>query len=84
VKRREVRVHGSEAVAVLAADGATSLHIERERGVDEVPIGSDPPLRRELAAFLDHLEGGPAPKSDAAEGVAVVEAVQALRDRAAR
>ena len=50
--------------------------------VEEHPVARDPALRRELAAFLDHLDGGPPPKSDAAEGLAVVEAVQALRDLA--
>jgi predicted dehydrogenase len=81
-KRREVRVHGSEAVAVLAADDAPAVQVERGSEVELVPLEADPPLRRELAVFLDHLTGGPPPKSDAAEGLAVVEAVQALRDLA--
>lgn len=81
-KRREVRVHGSAAVAVLPADDAPAIRVERDGEVDLVPVAVEPPLRRELAAFLDHLEGGPPPKSDAAEGLAVVEAVQALRDLA--
>lgn len=81
-KRREVRVHGEDGVAVLDGDAAASVRIERPGGVEELAFGAEPPLRRELAAFLGHLEGGPPPKSDAAEGLAVVEAVQALRDRA--
>jgi predicted dehydrogenase len=81
-KRREVRVHGSEAVAVLAADDAPAVWVERGDDVELVPLDHDPPLRRELVAFLDHLAGGPPPKSDAAEGLAVVEAVQTLRDLA--
>jgi predicted dehydrogenase len=79
-KRREVRVHGD--VAVLAADDAGVVRVERAGGVEEQPVPVEPPLRRELAAFLAHLQGGPPPKSDAAEGLAVVEAVQALRERA--
>jgi predicted dehydrogenase len=81
-KRREVRVHGRDAVAVLSRDDSTEVRIERGSEVERRPVTSDPPLRRELAAFLDHLTGGPPPKSDAAEGLAVVEAVQALRDLA--
>jgi predicted dehydrogenase len=81
-KRREVRVHGTDAVAVLPADDAPALRIERGGEVVAHPVVVEPPLRRELAAFLDHLDGGPPPKSDAAEGLAVVEGVQALRDLA--
>jgi len=81
-KRREVRVHGDRAVAVLDADDAPAVRVERDGGVEDHPIAPDPSLRRELAAFLAHLGGGPPPKSDAAEGLLVVEAVQALRDRA--
>lgn len=81
-KRREVRVHGEDAVAVLADDASTSVRVERGTTIEEHPFDPEPPLRRELAAFVAHLEGGPPPKSDAAEGLAVVEAVQALRDRA--
>jgi len=85
VKRREVRVHGEDGVAVLDGDDATAIRVERTpgtEGTEEVPFVAEPPLRRQLAAFVGHLAGGPPPKSDAAEGLAVVEAVQALRDRA--
>jgi predicted dehydrogenase len=81
-KRREVRVHGEDGVAVLADDRAVALRVERPSGIEERPFTPQAPLRRELAAFLDHLDGGPPPKSDAAEGVAVVEAVTALRELA--
>jgi predicted dehydrogenase len=83
-KRREVRLHAEDGVAVLPHDGATALRIERGEGVAEQAFRPEPPLRRELAAFLDHLRGGPPPKSDAAEGVAVVEALVALRELAGR
>jgi predicted dehydrogenase len=83
-KRREVRLHAEDGVAVLPHDSATALRIERGEGVAEQPFRPEPPLRRELAAFLDHLRGGPPPKSDAAEGVAVVEALVALRELAGR
>jgi hypothetical protein len=40
---------------------------ERRAFPDEMP------LRRELAAFVTHLAGGPAPRSSAREGVEIVE-----------
>jgi predicted dehydrogenase len=82
-KRREVRVHGSDGVAVLAGPGVSELEIARGRAeepiVERVPFSEDPPLRRELTAFLEHLAGGPPPKSSAREGCDVVEGVARLR-----
>ena len=83
-KRREVRVHGELGVAVLPRDDVAALRLERGDEVTAVPFRPEPPLRRELAAFLEHLRGGPPPKSGAAEGVAVVEALVALRELAGR
>jgi len=40
-------------------------------------------LLRELRAFLEHLAGGPPPKSSAEEGVADVAAIERLRELAA-
>jgi hypothetical protein len=37
------------------------------------------PLLRELRAFLEHLDGGPPPRSSAAEGTRIVEVVEGLR-----
>lgn len=78
-KRREVRLHGEEAVAVLPDDHTGAIRIEADGGVEERPFDPTPALHRELAAFLEHLRGGPPPRSDGAEGLAVVEAVAALR-----
>lgn len=82
-KRREVRVHGDGGVAVLSGLGVDAVEIatgsDAEPIVERRPFSAEEPLRRELAAFLDHLAGGPAPKSPCAEGVAVVEAVEELR-----
>jgi predicted dehydrogenase len=44
-----------------------------------MPISTEMPLLRELRAFVDHLAGGPPPRSSAADGVAVVETIEALR-----
>jgi predicted dehydrogenase len=45
----------------------------------EVAIQNNMPLEAELAAFLRHLNGGPAPMSSAAEGAAIVERVCDIR-----
>lgn len=79
VRRRTIRVHGTEAVAIL--DGAepfirvlsgetTTAH------EDLLAFDTTPALTRELAAFVEHVRGGHAPKTDAVEGSAVVTAVE--------
>jgi predicted dehydrogenase len=42
-------------------------------------VSTELPLRRELQAFLAHLAGGSPPKSDAADGAAIVETLEHLR-----
>jgi predicted dehydrogenase len=42
-------------------------------------VSTEYPLLRELRAFTDHIGGGPPPKTTAAEGVLVVEAIERLR-----
>ncbi|MEM9713239.1 MAG: Gfo/Idh/MocA family oxidoreductase [Actinomycetota bacterium] len=82
-KRREVRVHGDEGVAVLPGLDADAVEIatgtEARPVVERRSFDDAEPLVRELGAWLAHLDGGPPPKSDCAEGVAVVEAVEHLR-----
>ena len=53
-----------------------------ERIDERRPISSEFPLLRELRAFVEHLEGGPPPKSSAAEGVAEVATIARLRELA--
>jgi predicted dehydrogenase len=43
------------------------------------PISVEMPLLAELAAFLDHLRGGPPPRSSAAEAAQSVETIAAIR-----
>ena len=71
---REVRVEGSEAVAWMADPYATCVWLSRHGSVapEARPISGEPPLRRELAAFVAHLRGDPPPRSSAAEGAAIV------------
>ena len=47
------------------------------------PIRVDMPLLTELAAFIDHLKGGPPPKSSAQEAAETVAAIAELRRLAA-
>ena len=54
-----------------------------ERSEEQRAISTEYPLIRELRAFLEHLAGGEAPKSNAKEGVADVAAIQRLRELAA-
>jgi predicted dehydrogenase len=85
VRRREVRLVCSEGSAVLAdsfaeeilivrGDPHTDLQVEPERR----PIGTELPLLRELRAFVEHLTGGPPPRSSAAEGAAEVTVLAEL------
>lgn len=78
--RREVRLQCRDGIAVLADAYCEHIQIVRRGApVEYRPIASDPPLRREIGAFLAHLAGGPPPKSSAADGAAVVSALARLR-----
>jgi predicted dehydrogenase len=86
-RRRVVELFCDEGVAVLAdgwdehvtvyRDGPDSVVEERIETPGELP------LLAELRAFVDHLRGGPPPRSSAAEGAAVVSAIAQLRALAA-
>lgn len=89
VERREVRVSGSAAVAVLA--DAYSDHVDvmtSPRSASDAPsrrtlaISTELPLLRELRTFVTHLSGGPAPRSSAAEGARIAATVARLRQMA--
>jgi predicted dehydrogenase len=83
---REVRVIGTEAIAVLPDSYSsevlvyrTNPALPREPEVEHIAISDAMPLMRELEAFVDHLRGGPPPRSSAAEGLKNVETIEALR-----
>ena len=63
---------------------ASRTFIGAEPVEERIALPDDAPLRRELAAFLDHVAGGPPPRSDGAEGVRVVETVERLLALAGR
>ncbi|MCR1783611.1 Gfo/Idh/MocA family oxidoreductase [Nocardioides carbamazepini] len=58
-------------------DGVGITPESRERAV-----GAELPLEAELRAFLEHLAGGPAPRSSAIEALSVVRAIATLRTMA--
>lgn len=85
-KRREVRLHGTNGVAVLADEQTTAIDIWH--GTDQTPTSErrherrffdpTPPLALELTAFLDYLRGGPAPVSPLAEGIEIMRLLDAI------
>jgi predicted dehydrogenase len=84
--RRELRLVCEEGAAILdGGDAADVLVVRHDALRDEPerrPLDPEMPLRRELRAFAEHLEGGPPPRSSAAEGVAIVEATARVRELA--
>ena len=90
VRRREIRLVCADAVALLGDAYAdriviTTGRVDREplRRIDEERrISTELPLLRELRTFVEHLEGGPPPRSSAAEALADVEAIARLRELA--
>lgn len=86
-RRREVTLVCEEGVAVLP-DGYSD-HVRIARGADPTdktppevelrPISTELPLMRELRAFVEHLGGGPPPRSSADEGATIVRVISELR-----
>jgi predicted dehydrogenase len=73
---RSAQLGGSYDDRLTVADGQP----DGERGEPyERAIGNEMPLLRELRTFLDHLRGGPPPRSSATDGLLVVERIAALR-----
>jgi predicted dehydrogenase len=80
-RRREIKLACEGGVAWLADAYADHVAVA-PAGVDEPdrrPISSELPLLRELRAFVEHLDGGPPPRSSAAEGVEIVRRIAELR-----
>jgi predicted dehydrogenase len=81
--RRELRLVCEGGVAQL--DGGYAEHVivgragEIEKdAVERRPISSEMPLLAELRAFVEHLRGGPPPRSSAADAITIVERVAAM------
>jgi predicted dehydrogenase len=81
--RRELRLVCEGGVAQLDGGYAEAVvigHAGRieEDSVERRPVSGELPLLAELRVFVEHLRGGPPPRSSAAEGVAIVESVAAM------
>jgi hypothetical protein len=87
---RSTAVFGESAMAVLSDSFAQ--HVAVYPTVDltvidvpeprRIPISDEMPLLAELRAFVEHVRGGPPPRSSAREGAAVVQALTTFRNLA--
>jgi predicted dehydrogenase len=79
VKRREVRVFCRDGVLLLDESAPQPLVVVRGGGTVEASYEPAMALLEELREMVGYLRGGRAPRTSAAEGLAVVEAIAALR-----
>lgn len=83
---RHTRLSGAEGSAWLAGGFEDRVVIARgqpgDAELERRPIGGEWPLLRELRSFVEHLNGGPPPRSTAGEGAGIVRRVGELRDLA--
>jgi predicted dehydrogenase len=82
--RRIVRLVCEEGAATLADGYDEALLVsrgapERSAAPEHRPIDPEWPLLRELRAFVEHVRGGPPPRTSAAEHVLIVERLAELR-----
>lgn len=78
--RRELRLVCEHGVAQLDGGYAESVVVGRggslsEDAVEHRPASGELPLLAELRAFVEHLQGGPPPRSSAADALKIVERV---------
>lgn len=66
----------ADHIRLVRHDGDPTTHALPE---ERRPVSTELPLYRELAAFVGFCRGGPPPKSTAADGLAAVETIFALR-----
>ncbi len=84
-KTRVVRVHGSAGVAVFDAGEPPrlSLVLDSSTGTStDVPFSSVSAMEEQWRTCIEYLAGGNPPPTDAREGLAVVETIEALRSMA--
>ncbi|HYI74839.1 MAG TPA: Gfo/Idh/MocA family oxidoreductase [Gaiellaceae bacterium] len=83
VRERRVELHCADGVAVLA--GAWDEHVSVFRsGTSEpeeqrIETPGELPLLAQLRAFVEHVLGGPSPRSSAADGARIVSILAELR-----
>jgi predicted dehydrogenase len=81
VRRRAVQLICEKGTACLTDGYADSIELGEGLGEARTarPISSELPLLRELRAFLEYLDGGPAPRSGIDDAVEIVRRVEELR-----
>ena len=84
IRRREIVLVCEGGVASLLSPSASEIGIADTIGgkTEMRRVGDELPLLRELRAFVEHLKGGPPPRSSAADGASIVAAVGRLRELA--
>jgi predicted dehydrogenase len=89
-RRRETRLICDGGVTIVNDSWSDQLTIARpgsspnEPRITKRAISKELPLFRELRCFVEHLAGGPPPRSSAREGAANVHAIAKLREIADR
>lgn len=79
IDRREVHLVGTDGSALLGGGYADHVHVRRGPHYDQRAFTPNMPLEAELSVFLDHLRGGPAPRSSAAEAATSVRLIAEAR-----
>lgn len=83
--RREVWLYCRDGVAHLDDSYSEQITISRstaDASVEKLPFLQEMPLLAELKAFVNHVAGGPAPKSSARQGAEIVGCIEQLRNMA--
>jgi predicted dehydrogenase len=78
-RRREVALVCERGVAVLPGGYSDHVLVATGDEPEQRSISTELPLLRELRAFVEHLDGGPPPRSSAREGAEIVRAIGDLR-----
>jgi predicted dehydrogenase len=80
VVERRIELHCDDGVVVLAGgwDEHVAIHMPDGRS-ERIEAQGELPLLAELRAFVDHVAGGPPPRSSVRDGAEVVRAIVALR-----
>jgi predicted dehydrogenase len=74
---RSIRLRGSNGAAILSSPDACEITVADRHGtvVRSLPFGTRMPLASEIAAFVDHLRGGPSPKSTIEDAIGIARSI---------
>jgi predicted dehydrogenase len=88
-RTRRITLRCRDGIATLADGWSHHVDVFVGGGIDDeepaperLEVSDELPLLRELRVFLEHLEGGPPPRSSAEEGALSVETIARLRELA--